>query len=106
WSIVTEPDTVPVSLLSSTATSGAAESGVSLSPQERGSGHALGALNLAAVFAKQSGLHELFARTVEDNYSSKYVVERAGFEEVSRGMDKMPSGEQAPHVHYRRILRS
>ena len=105
-SIVNDADTFLGSLVLFNATRESAEIGVWLLPQERGSGHALGALNLAAVFAKQSGLHELVARTVEDNYSSKYVVERAGFEEVARGMDKMPSGEQAPHVHYRRILRS
>lgn len=105
-SIVDDTDTFLGSLVLFNVTRESAEIGVWLLPQERGSGHALGALKLAATFAKQSGLHELTARNVEDNYSSKHVVERAGFEEVARGMDKTPSGQQEPHVQYRLILRS
>ncbi|HIY85030.1 MAG TPA: GNAT family N-acetyltransferase [Candidatus Yaniella excrementavium] len=105
-SIVDKSDLFLGSLVLFNATRDSAEVGVWLLPQDRGSGHALGALKLAATFAKQSGLRELTARNVEDNYASKYVVERAGFEEVARGMDKTPSGEQAPHVHYRLVLRS
>lgn len=105
-SIVNEADTFLGSLVLFNVTRESAEVGFWLHPEERGSGHALGALNLASAFAKQCGLHELTARTVVDNDASKHVMERAGFQEIARGVDKTPSGQEAPQIYYRFELRS
>lgn len=104
-SIVDEADAFLGSLIIFDATSTTAEVGFWLHPSARGTGHAIGALELAASFGYQSGLHDLTARTVTENDSSKHVLERAGFQEVGRGVDRTPSGEQAPMIHYRRDLR-
>lgn len=105
-SIVDEHDKFLGSLVLFNVTRENGEVGLWLLPEGRGVGHGLGALQLATKFAKQCGLTELTARTVVDNYSSKHAIERAGFQEVARGTDKTPSGEEAPHVYYRIRLRS
>lgn len=104
-SIVDDADKFLGSLMLFNVTRDSAEVGVWLHPDERGSGHALGALELAIAFAKRSGLHDLTARTVADSYSANHVVERAGFQEIARGVAKTPAGEDAPHIHYRIELR-
>lgn len=105
-SIVDDADNFLGSLVLFDITRTSAEVGFWLHPHARGAGHAIGALELAATFSKQSGLHELTARTVTDNYSSKHVLERAGFQEYARDVDKTPAGHEAPLIHYRRALRS
>ena len=105
-SIVDEADTFLGSLVLFDVTRTSAEVGFWLHPEARGTGHALGALELSAALARQSGLDDLTARTVVNNDASKHILERAGFLEIARDVDKTPSGEEAPLIHYRRELRS
>ena len=103
-SIINESGLFLGSLVLFDSTSTSAEVGFWLHPDARGHGHAIGALELAATFAKQSRLHELTARTVVGNDSSKHVLERAGFEEISRQVDKTPAGDETSVIQYRRDL--
>src|SRR5699024_10591761 len=103
-SIIDESGLFLGSLVLFDSTSTSAEVGFCLHPDARGHGHAIGALELAATFAKQSRLHELTARTVVGNDSSKHVLERAGFEEISRQVDKTPAGDETSVIQYRRDL--
>jgi len=105
-SIVDDTDAFLGSLVFFNTTRTSAEIGFWLHPNARGAGHAVAALELAATLAKQSGLHELTARTVVDNDSSKFTLERGGFQEVARDVDRTPAGEEAPLIHYRRELKS
>ncbi|HIW47577.1 MAG TPA: GNAT family N-acetyltransferase [Candidatus Yaniella excrementigallinarum] len=103
-SIIDESGIFLGSLVLFDCTSTSAEVGFWLHPDARGHGHAIGALELAAAFAKQSRLHEITARTVAGNDSSIHVLERAGFEEISREVERTPAGEETPLIQYRRDL--
>lgn len=105
-SIVDESDDFLGSLVLFDITRVTAEVGFWLHPHSRGAGHAIGAIELASMFARQSGLNDLTARTVDANNASKYALERGGFQEVARDVDATPSGERATLIHYRRELRS
>lgn len=105
-SIIDESGIFLGSLVLFDITSTSAEVGFWLHPDARGHGHAIGALELAAAFAKQSKLHELTAKTVAGNDSSKHVLERAKFDEVSRQVERTPAGEEASLIQYRRDLTS
>src|SRR5699024_5167706 len=100
-SIIDESGIFLGSLVLFDCTSTSAEVGFWLHPDARGHGHAIGALELAAAFAKQSRLHEITARTVAGNDSSIHVLERAGFEEISREVERTPAGEVTPLILYR-----
>lgn len=81
-----------------------AEVGFWLSPAARGAGHARKGLELAAQFARQSGLHRLKARTLVDNEASRRVLKATGFAPVHQGQGIAPSGQEVELIHYELTL--
>ncbi|MBB4663112.1 GNAT family N-acetyltransferase [Conexibacter arvalis] len=81
-----------------------AEVGFWLHPRHRGSGMAAAALDLAARFARDSGLTRLTARTTEDNVASQNVLARADFARTGAGSDIAPSGARIRLLHYARSI--
>lgn len=81
-----------------------AEVGFWIHPAARGCGHARRGLELAATFARDSGLHMLTARTVPDNHGSQHCLRKSEFTETARGVDTTPSGRRETLIHYRRSL--
>ena len=81
-----------------------AEVGFWVSPAARGSGHARTSLELAAQFARQSGLRRLTARTLVDNGASQRVLNDSGFAPVHQGQGIAPSGQEVELIHYERAL--
>lgn len=77
-----------------------AEVGFWLHPSHRGNGRTAEALDLAATFARHSGLSQLTARTVPVNTASRHVLTRAGFVPVGRTADRAPSGHTTTLLHY------
>ncbi|MEJ6549628.1 GNAT family N-acetyltransferase [Corynebacterium sp. USCH3] len=77
-----------------------AEVGFWLHPSHRGTGRTAEALDLAATFARHSGLSQLTARTVPENTASQHVLTRAGFTHVGRTADRAPSGHSTTLLHY------
>ena len=82
-----------------------AEVGFWLHPKCRGGGMAAAALDLAAEFARGSGLVRLRARTSSENVASQRVLAGAGFTETARDVGTAPSGKELPLIHYQRNLR-
>lgn len=103
-SIVDSADIFLGSLVMFDATTTSAEVGFWLHPDARGSGHAVGALKLAAVLGARSGLVELTARTLTENVSSQRCLEQAGFQLTAEIVDRTPAGDIVPLAHYRRPL--
>jgi RimJ/RimL family protein N-acetyltransferase len=99
-----ESDQFAGSLVLFDASGGRAEVGFWLHPAARGARMADSALSLAERFAKQSGLDSLAARAVTENQRSHRILERAGFREVGRGADTVPSGQTVETVQYVRTL--
>lgn len=81
-----------------------AEVGFWIHPSARSSGHARRGLELAADFARDSGLNALSARTVTDNRASQRCLRDTGFAETGRSVDSTPSGRREALIHYRRGL--
>ena len=81
-----------------------AEVGFWLHPLGRGRGLAADALDLAAEFARRSGLLRLTARTLPENEASQRVLERCGYIRGARTRTVTPSGADALAVHYSRDL--
>lgn len=81
-----------------------AEVGFWVHPSHRGRGITVAALELAARFARDSGLASLSARTVPDNLASQRVLIRAGFNEGGRSTGTTPSGNQTELVSFVRHL--
>lgn len=82
----------------------AAEVGFWIHPAHRGAGIAADALELAARFARASGLRELTARTLPENPASQRTLIAADFVLGRRSMDTAPSGHQVELLHYSRAL--
>jgi len=79
-----------------------AEVGFWLHSRHRGRGMTAAALDLAARFARDSGLTHLTARTAEENVASQHVLARAGFRQTGAGLDTAPSGQRIECLHYTR----
>lgn len=82
-----------------------AEVGFWLAASARGRGAAHQAVECTVELGTRMGLHELYARTVNDNTASVRTLTSAGF--VPRGNAEVgtaPSGEQALLQHYTRSL--
>ncbi|NLT26309.1 MAG: GNAT family N-acetyltransferase, partial [Microbacteriaceae bacterium] len=86
------------------ATDSRAEVGFWVHPDSRGRGLSGAGLELAARFARLSGLDRLTARTVVDNAGSRRVLETAGFAPTQRARGTTPSGAEAELLHYERAL--
>src|SRR5699024_1059597 len=85
-------------------TDGAAEVGFWIHPDHRGHGLSTAALELAATFARRSGLHTLTARTLPHNTASRRALEAAGFTAGGRDIGTAPSGQRAELVGFARSL--
>ena len=77
-----------------------AEVGFWVHPAHRGSGVTAAALALAGRFARESGLHELTARTLPENVASQRALEAAGFVLRDRRPDTTPSGQRVDLLSY------
>ncbi|QNN82860.1 GNAT family N-acetyltransferase [Brachybacterium sp. Z12] len=85
-------------------TEDAAEVGFWLRPEARGASLTSAALGLAVLWAQQSGLRALTARTSADNMASRHVLAKGGFLPIRRARGTAPSGSQVDLVHYERVL--
>lgn len=97
-----ETDAFAGSLVVFDVSDDAAEVGFWVHPDHRGAGVAAAALDLAAGFARASGLERLTARTVADNTASQRVLSRAGFVETGRAEGTAPSGREVDLRHHER----
>ncbi|MFD4369888.1 GNAT family N-acetyltransferase [Rhodococcus sp. NPDC058521] len=79
-----------------------AEVGFWVHPAHRGKGIAYAALDLAAHFARRTGLARLTARTATDNAASQRILAGADFVETGRAVGSAPSGDDLTLVHYER----
>lgn len=87
-----------------TATGSTAELGFWLGPDHRGRGRVGAAIELAAEFARRSGIRSLTARTLTDNVASIRSLERAGFAPLGDREDTAPSGASVRTRHFVREL--
>lgn len=99
-----ETDRFVGSLVVFDVSSEAAEVGFWIHPDARGAGHARRSLELAARFARNSGLRTLTARTLPENEASQRCLTNAGFREVERRVGTTPAGQHEELFHYRRDL--
>lgn len=97
-----ETDRFVGSLVLFDVSSEAAEVGFWIHPDARGAGHARRSLELAARFARNSGLRTLTARTLPENEASQRCLTNAGFREVERAVGTTPAGQHEELFHYRR----
>ena len=100
-----ETDRFVGSLVVFDVSSEAAEVGFWIHPDARGAGHARRSLELAARFARNSGLRTLTARTLPENEASQRCLTNAGFREVERAVGTTPAGQREELFHYRRDLK-
>lgn len=99
-----ESDAFAGSLVVFDVTDEAAEVGFWVHPDHRGHGLAAAALELAAEFARRSGLHTLTARTLPQNVASRRALAAAGFAAGGRDVGTAPSGHRTELVAFTRAL--